>query len=527
MRLRDGRYVDETSDLARPELLDAGAQEVRTSRLLVLALVAALVTACGLGAFFFVEHWQGPEERAAAQAVQAYYAAWNAHDAEAVWDLMTPTGTHDGNGALGGDARSLSLSPLHGYLTDLLGSNPDLFVELTGPPRISRDGDALLVSVPNRLGYRTQDGATTSVAGYSQLALVDVDGQWKVARHSWWEQGYLAPARIRATPVKTCPPGSHPDRPGPTGQARPSFGLADQTAIAMDTRFGRLVAVVDDGTFTYDVCTNTWTRLDIEGPPARGLRLVYDASSGVTIAFSPDSPGYWTFETGAGTWTRQSFTDAAATPGQLGGALFAYDSSTGLVLVLDRSDALRSFDVDTNTWTLVPQQMAAGLPGLHGQGYAVLTYDPFEERLLLAALGTATWTFDARTWTWAQADASPPDMNMGYFANGGAITYHTAARLTVIFSDGILATYDATADRWDVVAPGPGWPAMPTVDGLPYGPLARHDHTLVYDPVNQRLLLVGGHARIGRTAEDPWQDTTDVWAYDLPTNTWTELVPGL
>jgi hypothetical protein len=60
-----------------------------------------------------------------------------------------------------------------------------------------------------------------------------------------------------------CPPGSTPDKPGPVDQARPSE--VSHLSMAFDRRAGRLVAVVDVDdaveTWTFDVCTNTWTRM--------------------------------------------------------------------------------------------------------------------------------------------------------------------------------------------------------------------------------------------------------------------------
>ena len=89
--------------------------------------------------------------------------------------------------------------------------------------------------------------------------------------------------------------------------------------------------------------------------------------------------------------------------------------------------------------------------------------------------------------------------------------------------NGQLATYQTGSDHWDAVDPGHGWPATACADaegsGLA-GPLARTGHSLVHDPVNQRLLVFGGTWQTTRGE----QQSGDVWAYDVPTNTWTELV---
>ncbi len=90
--------------------------------------------------------------------------------------------------------------------------------------------------------------------------------------------------------------------------------------------------------------------------------------------------------------------------------------------------------------------------------------------------------------------------------------------------NGQLATYRTGADHWDEVYRGKGWPSKfrlaEAAGGGLAGPLARTGHSLAYDPVNDRILVYGG----------TWQTTKgeeksgDVWAYDVPSNTWTELV---
>ena len=57
------------------------------------------------------------------------------------------------------------------------------------------------------------------------------------------------------------------------------------------------------------------------------------------------------------------------------------------------------------------------------------------------------------------------------------------------------------------------------------GPLVRIGHTLVYDAVNKRVIMVGGSSRVGESNEDMWQQLGDAWAFDLAENEWLRLVP--
>jgi len=58
------------------------------------------------------------------------------------------------------------------------------------------------------------------------------------------------------------------------------------------------------------------------------------------------------------------------------------------------------------------------------------------------------------------------------------------------------------------------------------GPLARLGHTMVYDSVNERIVMLG--TTVLTTAETGYTEPQgdDVWAYDVASNTWTELVPS-
>jgi hypothetical protein len=90
---------------------------------------------------------------------------------------------------------------------------------------------------------------------------------------------------------------------------------------------------------------------------------------------------------------------------------------------------------------------------------------------------------------------------------------------------GGILTYDTTMGTAPKVG---GQDFLP--DGLPTGLIARFGHTLVYDPANERVAMVGGSARMVDTDmptdfQIGWWLTADMWAYDVADNTWTQLVP--
>jgi hypothetical protein len=291
--------------------------------------------------------------------------------------------------------------------------------------------------------------------------------------------------------VATCPPDSHPDEPGPADQARP----VGSKLMAFDRRAGRLVVVVVGvtelvETWTFDVCTNTWSRMHPNRePPNPGWKpLVYDADADLTLGgayYGPDGapPGrVWAYDFQANTWTvKAAFADRTVR---------AYDPLSGLVLatkdfVEDTGQPEQwTYDVETDTWTLIDRVIG---PAWH----AGLAYDASVDRIV-AYSPPETWLFDIRTGTWSRAGAETPVVEPNWAVP--TITYDESAERTVVTGSAGVAAYDAAADRWEVLA----------------RPREPHPNPTVYDPVNGRLVGFG------------WEG--DVVAFDARTREWTVLL---
>jgi hypothetical protein len=159
-------------------------------------------------------------------------------------------------------------------------------------------------------------------------------------------------------PAFACPAGSTPDEPGPVDQARPPLS---PWASAFDRRAGRLVAVAIADTvvetWTFDVCTNTWTRMhpDREPPGVSLSRLVYDVASDLTIGIhepqgpEPRTGRVWAYDLEADTWTEHGVAPTFDTG--------FYDPVSGLV-VGGVSEDLWYYDVETDAWTPISRQPA-------------------------------------------------------------------------------------------------------------------------------------------------------------------------
>jgi hypothetical protein len=292
-----------------------------------------------------------------------------------------------------------------------------------------------------------------------------------------------------------CPPGSTPDEPGPADQARPDMGAA----VAFDRHAGRLVAVgVTNSmrptveTWTFDVCTNTWTRMhpNREPPLFDTDQLVYDADSDVTIGILFGK--VWAYDLQADTWTEKG---SAWLSAACCAELLAYDPLSGLVVAADDEELL-NYDVESDTWTPIHQANGPADWGMHA-------YDASVDRIIVYTFGgdeglePETWLLDFRTGRWSRSGAETPDVPTG-MGTWAAIAYDEAAERTVVISSDQVAAYDATRDRWEILAD-----VDPVEEWWP--------HDRVYDPVNRRLVggLGGG---------------STVVAFDLATREWTVLL---
>ncbi len=160
-----------------------------------------------------------------------------------------------------------------------------------------------------------------------------------------------------------CPPGSNPDAPGPVGQERPVIGdgIAD---MAFDRGAGRVVLLAQLGTraetWTFDVCTNAWTRMHPEQEPGSPLssstHLIYDADSDATIAI--DGQSTWVYDLAKDTWTRMGVVPVVR---QWNVLTWTYDPVSGLVIAADAGE-LWSYDVEADAWASIsPVPWRAGL----------------------------------------------------------------------------------------------------------------------------------------------------------------------
>ncbi|MHB8890486.1 MAG: Kelch repeat-containing protein [Candidatus Limnocylindrales bacterium] len=328
-------------------------------------------------------------------------------------------------------------------------------------------------------------------------------------------------------PAFECPSGSNPDQPGPVDQIRPP--AAYTTPMAFDRRAGRIVALVTlegehSQTWTFDVCTNTWTRMADSPVSAGSDPLVYDAGSDLTITIDAETRRVWAYDLTADAWRARGLAPLTSLTG--GRPSLVYDLTSGHVIRTSQAGTgdpdLWTYAVDTDTWT------ASSAGGFSSD--SLLAFDSSADRLVSYYLvpegqGTArTRLFDLRQGAWTDSAHVAPPMNFGWFPTGNEITYDEAAHRTIIFSAGRMIAYDAAADHWTEVFAG-----APAADsGVCPGSLCRMQPTTIYDPVNERLVVHGGSyrdpSRIAADPENQWVQDDSVITFDLATRTWSVLV---
>jgi hypothetical protein len=315
------------------------------------------------------------------------------------------------------------------------------------------------------------------------------------------------PAVVPPLPAFECPPGSSPDEPGPIDQVVP-LG-AGWPPVAFDRRAGKLIALAANTagdqetwtveTWTFDVCTNTWTRMHPDRePPALVSGLVYDVDSDVTIGVQykdwlyPELIGnVWAYDLEANTWTEHG----AAPTRETG----FYDPVSGLVVAGAVYHDLWSYDVETDTWAPIRHSPREDLD------YGEYVYDASVDRIVEYAGSedvVEIQLFDIRTGAWSRSGAEIADYSMHAWALP-AIVYDEAAERTVVAGADRWGAYDAAADRWEILF---------NIDGE-----NRPDAPAVYDPTNRRLIVFGGGIGV----------SGDLVAFDLVTREWTVLLePG-
>jgi len=218
-----------------------------------------------------------------------------------------------------------------------------------------------------------------------------------------------------------------------------------------------------------------------------------------------------------------------------GDRLLAFDPN---VLTADPSSTgVLAYDLAQRAWAVLAGSDAPGeQPRVRMDQYDV-AFDTAAQQLILVITPQSeadepgrTWRFDPVARTWSQGADIPNTLAGGYPSTGWATAFEPVSGRTWLFSDTAMLGYDALADDWVVAERGSGWPESVMLGDVEVDPMARTVGGMVLDPVNHRLVIIGGEVRPigdavgGFVREGSLLPTDDVWAYDPSANNWTLLL---
>lgn len=176
-------------------------------------------------------------------------------------------------------------------------------------------------------------------------------------------------------------------------------------------------------------------------------------------------------------------------------------------------DDLWSYDPSTNTWS----EVECG-PGPSGRFNHMMVYVPDRHQLFLFGGFSAsdrvgdTWVYDieANEWTRLTPQDSPSPRS------DAAIVYDEANGV-VILHDGYCRDDSHPQDTWVYDFGENNWILMDPEES----PKPQYGHHMIYDSLNRRVVMYGGHWSYAGTSQHGYSD--GVWTYDYPSDTWTKV----
>lgn len=180
-------------------------------------------------------------------------------------------------------------------------------------------------------------------------------------------------------------------------------------------------------------------------------------------------------------------------------------------------------ELESGTWAKIPPPTPAVVPPRN----ATSTLMPAEPggALLAWVVGnpdstpfTGLWEFrpgDPGGWSFLESDAMPPRLWQRAFV------YDPERRRVLLFDGGYFPLPGGSfGGVWALPLDGPrAWTRLVT-HGPP--PEARWDFSLMHDPGRDRVLLFGG-TRYRTRSQDNFDDFDDVWSFSLDAHAWTRL----
>lgn len=320
-----------------------------------------------------------------------------------------------------------------------------------------------------------------------------------------------------ATEEAVCSTGQNANNPGSADQPRPPHAVSFGPLAVFDSQSGRIVMMAEGQTWSFDVCSNAWEQMQ-PAPADYVSTVVYDADSDLIVAFVFDAGSpveVWAYDLESNTWSKKQ-----NPPDEIRARSALYDPVTGLVVTDRSSSDLVTYDVDRDHWETIPIdlgfQIVADGKSPSDSGGVLLAYHPSLDKIV--SWGDPMAIIDLRSGE-VTIDSDPrPGLVYGFPPPPLIYAQDSESGLGIIhdLGGGSLHAYDPTRPGWDVIY-GAG-----DFDTGPGAPGVRGFDAMVYDSLNGRLVVIGGIVKVS----DEWADIDDVWAIDIETGEWTELIPA-
>ena len=308
----------------------------------------------------------------------------------------------------------------------------------------------------------------------------------------------------------------------PAAQWRPAFDYDTTRGLFIMAGWdytGRSV-----GVWTYNAKSDIWTRSPEYNAPNFKDSVntgVYDNANGklIIVAAKGRPPTTYSYDTSTNTWT--DLNPAQSPTFTMGGAM-AYDTDSGEIYHFGglgyaseySSNELWSYNPNTNTWT--DRTPTSSPPG---RQFPCLVYDSTNKVLVLFGgngnnvqnyptqiLYNDTWTYDpgSKTWTNMSPAVSPSARELSGMA------FHKGRGVSVLYGGNIGPGVVMEADTWAYDYVRNTWTKMTPETSPP----PRNAHSMAYDPINDKVVLVGG------VSPPIYNWRADSWSYDYGKN-WT------
>ncbi len=277
----------------------------------------------------------------------------------------------------------------------------------------------------------------------------------------------------------------------------------------------------DDDTWIYDMTSDTWTEMNsVTVPLARFHHaMAYDSVNNKIVLFGGYDGSYnnetWIYDAALDTWTLMN---PPVKPSARCHHAMAYDSANSRVVLFGgvdsngRDDETWVYDTAGGIWTKMYPSIRPSARNAHA-----MAYDSANKKIILFGgydgnYDGETWIYDLVTNTWAKKNPSTKPSAR----NTHAMVYDSKNNKVVLFGGYTTTSPYYNDETWVYDVVGNTW----TQRNPSSKPSARHEHAMVYDSTNNRVVLFGGY-----TTTSPYYND-ETWLYNVATDTWKQMNPS-